>query len=159
MPHAMSALWPMIDARHAREREPADLERAGARDRAAVQAVLDPHPGLADGQVRVVREEGLARGGARPGDHPGVGADALTPAEQLWHGVERALHRGIGLLGRPGDEGVAPDAAAVAEPASADGALPDAGAAVSAEGTDELAGRSGWSGVHSWSESIGGRVA
>ena len=84
------------DARHPGEREAADVGagRLG-RDRAAVQAVLDPHPGLADGEVRVVGEQRPARRRALPGDGPRVGADALAASDELRHRVERLVDGGV----------------------------------------------------------------
>ena len=102
------------------EREPRDLERALRRHGAALEVDLGPDARDAEGEVRVVGEQGLSGRRAVAGDDPGVRADPVALADQgrdRRHGrggrVEGALPpleqrhrcRGGGLLvggGRPG---------------------------------------------------------
>ncbi len=88
------AVVPDDHAGQPREREPADVERAGRRHVAALQRHLGPDPRRGDRQVRVVRQDRGPGRGVGTGDDPRVRADPVAPPDQVRHGGECPGRRG-----------------------------------------------------------------
>ncbi len=93
---------PDDDAGESREREARDVEPARRGDLVAVQPHLRPDAGRPEREVRVVREDRLARRRVLAGHDPRVRAGALAAADEHGDGTEgavRGLERGLEVVG------------------------------------------------------------